>query len=71
MRRLIPLTAGPIAMLAFAAGPDGMPTSAPTAEAANCSYADSRARGPLSRARADRALAAWSATSATSAACPA
>lgn len=43
-------------MLAFAGGPDGVPTSAQTAEAANCSYADARARGPISRARADRAL---------------
>ena len=56
MRRFVPLTAGPIALLAFAAGPDGLPTSAPTAEAANCAYADARARGPISRARADRAL---------------
>lgn len=56
MRRFIPLTVGPIALLAFVGGPDGSPTQAPTAEAADCSYADSRARGPISRARADRAL---------------
>ena len=56
MRRFVPLTAGPIALLAFVAGPEGSPIQAPTAEAADCSYADSPARGPVSRARADRAL---------------
>ncbi len=56
MRRFVPLTAGPIALLALVAGPEGSPTAAPTAEAAQCSYADTGARGPISRARADRAL---------------
>jgi len=56
MRRFVPLTAGPIALLALVAGPEGSPTAAPTAEAAQCSYADTRARGPISRARADGAL---------------
>lgn len=56
MRRLIPLAAGLIALLALLAAPEGSPTAAPAAEAAECSYADTRARGPISRARADRAL---------------
>ncbi|MBA2766253.1 MAG: hypothetical protein H0U33_04700 [Solirubrobacterales bacterium] len=56
MRRFAPLTAGPLALLALVAGPEGSPTAAPTAEAAGCSYADTSARGPTSRARADRAL---------------
>lgn len=56
MRRFVPLTAGPIALLALVAGPEGSPTAAPTAEAAQCSYADTGARGPISRARADGAL---------------
>ncbi|MDQ3609483.1 MAG: CAP domain-containing protein [Actinomycetota bacterium] len=56
MRRLIPLATGPVALLALVAAPEGSPTAAPAAHAADCSYADSRARGPISRARADRAL---------------
>ena len=56
MRRFVPLTAGPIALLALLAAPEGSPTAAPAAEAAGCSYADTSARGPTSRARADRAL---------------
>jgi uncharacterized protein YkwD len=56
MRRSIPLAAGPVALLALVAGPEGSPTAAPTAQAAECSYADTPARGPISRARADRAL---------------
>jgi len=56
IRRFVPLTAGPIALLALLAAPEGSPTAAPTAQAAECSYADTPARGPISRARADRAL---------------
>ncbi|MDQ3090692.1 MAG: CAP domain-containing protein [Actinomycetota bacterium] len=56
MRRFVPLTAGPLALLALVAGPEGSPTAAPAAEAARCSYADTSAHGPTSRARADRAL---------------
>jgi uncharacterized protein YkwD len=56
VRRFVPLAAGPIALLALVAGPEGSPTAAPTAQAAECSYADTPARGPISRARADRAL---------------
>ena len=56
IRRSIPLTAGPVALLAFVAGPESSPTAASNAEAAACWYADSRARGSISRARADRAL---------------
>ncbi len=56
MRRSIPLAAGPVALLALVAGPAGSPTAAPAAQAAECSYADTPARGPISRARADRAL---------------
>lgn len=56
MRRSIPLAAGPVALLALVAGPAGSPTAAPAAQAAECSYADTAARGPISRARADRAL---------------
>lgn len=56
MRRLIPLAAGPVALLALVAGPSGLSTDTPTAEAANCSYEDAHARGDTSRSRADRAL---------------
>lgn len=56
MRRFVPLAAGPIALVALVAGPEGSPTAAPIAEAAECSYADTPAQGPTSRARADRAL---------------
>jgi len=56
MRRLIPLATGPVALLALVAAPEGSPTAVPAAQAAGCSYADSPAHSPASRARADRAL---------------
>ncbi|MCP9488475.1 MAG: CAP domain-containing protein [Solirubrobacteraceae bacterium MAG38_C4-C5] len=57
MRQLVPSAlAGTIVTLMLVLGPQGSPTEALPAEAANCSYADTHARGDISRPRADRAL---------------